>query len=159
MLLYHINFGYPLLDSGSRFVSNSKSIVPADENAKADMDKVFTVEEPVLGLAERCYAHDMNADEDGMVRLALINDELELGVALIYNKNQLPCFNQWKMLNKKEYVVGLEPCTALPQGTEKAKQAGTMQSLLPNETKTVEITYRILDGKDEIEEFEKSIRR
>ncbi len=157
MLLYHINFGYPLLDAGSRFVSNSKTVTPQSEDAKRDIEKAFTCEEPTLGMTERCYAHDMNTDTDGKVRIAFINDKLELGVALEYNKNQLPSFNQWKMMNKKEYVVGLEPCTALPQGYAKAKENGALVTLSKNESRIFELTYKILDGKDAIDEYEAKI--
>jgi len=159
MLLYHINMGYPLLNHGSRLITNSDKIIPANDEAERDMDKVFSCENPVLGTTERCYAHDMHTDEVGKVRVALVNDELELGVALEYNKGQLPCFNQWKMQNQKEYVVGLEPCTALPQGIGKAKENGTVQTLQPGESKKVEITYKILDGKAAITSFESSVKR
>ncbi len=158
MLLYHINMGYPLLDSGARFVSDSKAIEGQSDEARADIKKVFTCEEPIQGMTERCYAHDMNTDDGGNVKLAFINDGLEIGVALEYNKNQLPCFNHWKMMNTKEYVVGLEPCTALPHGYANAKDNGTVITLAPGESRLFEITYKILDGKDEILSYEKLIR-
>ena len=50
------------------------------------------------------------------------------------------------MLNTKEYVVGLEPCTALPQGTQKAKENGSIITLAPGESRVFEITYQILDN-------------
>ena len=85
-------------------------------------------------------------------------DKLEVGVALEYKKEELPCFNQWKMLNKKEYVIGLEPGNCLPIGYRKAKEKGLMDTLKPDESRTYEITYKILDGKTEIEEYEKAIK-
>ena len=158
MLLYHINMGYPLLDNGARILANSDGVTPASPLAEADMDKVFSCENPIQGAEERCYAHDLHPDKNGKVAVALVNDELELGVAIAYDKQQLPCFNQWKMQSKKEYVLGLEPCTALPQGYAKAKENGTIQTLQAGESKTLELTYRILDGKEEIDEFAASVR-
>lgn len=157
MLLYHINFGYPLLDCKSRFVASPESIAPMSDEAKNDIDKVFECGEPVSGITERCYSHKLKGDGDGNVRVAFVNDELAVGVALEYNKNQLPCFNQWKMMNKKEYVVGLEPCTSLPIGCSEAKKRGLLVSLAPNETREYEITYKILDGNEAICEYEKSV--
>ncbi len=159
MLLYHINLGYPLLDGCSRFVANSKNINSLSDFAQEDIANVYKGEEPVLGMAEKCYSHDLNCEADGTVKVALVNDELELGVAIEYNKNQLPNFNQWKMSNEKEYVVGLEPCTALPIGVSKAREAGMIQTIQPGESKTFEITYKILDGKDTINEYVNEINR
>ena len=91
---------------------------------------------------------DLNPDENGTVSVKFLNDALGLGVELSYNKEQLPFFHEWKMLNTKEYVVGLEPCTALPQGTKKAKESGSIVTLMPNESRVFEITYKILDGQE-----------
>ncbi|MEE1047144.1 MAG: aldose 1-epimerase family protein [Clostridia bacterium] len=157
MLLYHINFGYPLMDSGSRIVVNSKEIIPQSETAAKAMDRALVCDEPTLGIEEMAYSHDFNTDENGDVKVALINDKLELGVAIEYNKEQLPCFSQWKMMNKKEYVLGLEPGTALPVGYNKAKENGMIKVLQPEERMTVEITYKILDGEECIKKYEAMI--
>lgn len=157
MLLYHINVGYPILDANSRLIANSKDITPQSDEAKAEMDSVFTCEEPIAGKTERCYAHDFNADDKGIVKLAFVNDELELGLALEYKKNELPYFNQWKMLNTKEYVVGLEPGNCLPMGITQAEQNGMVDTILPDEKKTYEIVFKILDGKEEISKYENEI--
>ncbi len=150
-LLYHINFGYPLLDGGTKLVADSVDIVPQNQDAKNDMDEVFTFAEPVPNITERCYAHKFKSDDEGNVKVAIVNDDLELGVVIGYNENQLPFFNQWKMQNTKEYVMGLEPCTALP-GDENAELM-----LLPNQKKTFMITYKILSGKEEIDQFKSEI--
>ncbi len=157
MLLYHINMGYPLLDKGSRFISNSKTVTGLSDEAEAEKAKAFEFSDPVLGIAERCYSHDMNEGENGLVKLAFVNDKLEMGLALEYRKDQLPYFNEWKMLNQKEYVVGLEPGNCLPFGINKAKETGMVDSILPDNQKTYEILFKILDGKEEIETYEKEI--
>ena len=150
MLLYHINIGYPLLDNGAKLICDSKTVIPQSEEAAAEIAETCEYKDPVQGIGERCYAHDINTDSNGNVRVGFVNSNLELGVELCYRKDQLPCFNHWKMLNTKEYVVGLEPCTALPQGYAKAKENNTVITLLPGESKVFEITYKILDGADEL---------
>ena len=157
MILYHINVGYPILDANSRMIADSGEIAPRSEEAAQELALATTYGEPVLGIAERCYIHDMNPDADGLVKVALVNDALEVGIALEYKKEALPYFNQWKMLNKKEYVVGLEPGNCLPTGYEHAKQNGMLDVLQPGESKTFEIVYKILDGKEEIARFEKEV--
>ncbi len=157
MLLYHINVGYPILDANSRFIANVKEIVPQSDEAKMEMDSVFACAEPVLGKTERCYAHDFYTNEEGFVKVAFVNDNLELGLALEYKKGELPYFNQWKMLNTREYVVGLEPGNCLPVGITKAEQTGMVETILPGEKKIYEIVFKILDGKEEIGKYEKEI--
>jgi len=143
MLLYHINMGYPLLEANSRFVANSKTTTPLSDEAKQDIDKAFECSEPIAGIAERCYSHDIVPDENGFVTVSFINDKLDLGVQLKYKKEQLPCFNQWKMMNKSEYVVGLEPGNCLPVGYNNTKNKDT---LMPFESKTFEVAFKIIDG-------------
>lgn len=145
MLLYHFNVGYPLLDENSKLVANSKSITPRSEEAAQEIDKVFSCKEPVGGQAELCYVHDIVPDENGNVSVSFYNDKLELGVMLQYKKSQLPCFFQWKMLNKSEYVMGLEPGNCLPVGYNNAD--GKLDVLGPRESKTYEVTFKIIDGK------------
>ena len=89
--------------------------------------------------------------------MAFVNDNLELGVALEYKKDQLPYFNHWKMMNKKEYVVGLEPGNCLPKGYAKSKENGMLDTIPPYESKTYEITYKILDGTEDISAYIKEI--
>jgi len=158
MLLYHINVGYPLLDSNSRLIANSKEITPQSEEARQELDRAAFCGEPILGKEEHCYGHDLIPDENGLVKVALVNENLEVGVSLEYKKEGLPYFNQWKMLNQKEYVIGLEPGTCLPVGYVKAKENGMVSVLQPDESKTYEIVYRILDGREEIEQYEKEIK-
>ncbi len=148
MLLYHINLGYPLLDDGARVECDAKEIIPQSEEAANELSDAFHITNPVQNIAERCYSIDINPDQDGFARVKLLNDSLKLGVELSYQKEQLPFFNEWKMLNTKEYVVGLEPCTALPQGTQKAKETGSIVTLQPGESRVFEITYKILDWEE-----------
>ncbi len=145
MLLYHINLGYPLLDEGARVECDAKEIIGQSEEATAELSDAFNMTNPIQDIAERCYSVDLNPDKDGKVNVKLVNDKLGFGVGLTYKKEHLPFLNEWKMLNTKEYVVGLEPCTALPQGTQKAKETGSIITLAPGESRVFEITYQILD--------------
>lgn len=148
MLLYHINLGYPLLDQGTVIKCDANKIVPQSEEAQKELSEAMSFTNPVQDIAERCYSIDLNPDKDGNVHVSLLNDSLGLGVELSYQKEQIPYFNEWKMLNTKEYVVGLEPCTALPQGTKKAKETGSIITLQPGESRVFEITYKVIDCQE-----------
>lgn len=158
MLLYHINIGYPVLDAGSRLIADSVSYHGLSDEANADPESPFVFGEPVLAKTERCYSHTFRPAEDGLVHLALVNDRQHLGVALTFDPKELPAFNEWKMMNEQEYVVGLEPGTALPCGYQKAKESGGIDTLAPHESKTYGFTYTVLDGDEEIRSFEKQYK-
>lgn len=148
MLLYHINLGYPLLDEGTKVECHAQAVLPQSDEAAAELADAFKFGNPVQDIGERCYSVDLTPDADGTASVQFKNDKLGLGVELSYKKEQLPFLNEWKMLNTKEYVVGLEPCTALPQGYKNAKEAGSIVTLQPGESKVFEITYRVLDNQE-----------
>ena len=157
MLLYHMNFGYPLLDAGSRLIINPENTIGADDTAQKEIDRYTYFHEPVLLQDERCYFHDMRTEEDGSVKIALLNEGLELGAMLKFNKNQLPCLTEWKMLAEGEYVLGLEPGTVNPVGREQAEKSGCLPYLQPGEIRYADIELEILDGMAELERAEKEI--
>ena len=157
MLLYHMNFGYPLLSPQSRLVVRSDAVRGADETAQAEIDQYASFHEPMHLRDERCYFHDLHADADGSVRIALVNDSLELGAVLHFNKNELPCLTEWKMLAEGEYVLGLEPGNTNPIGRLAAKERGTLQYLQPGEIRQTHIELEILDGGAAIRQAEQEI--
>ena len=157
MILYHMNFGYPLLDTGSRLLTSSKKIEPANAVAAAELDVCKNFQKPMLQQDERCYFHDFYTDEVGNTEVALVNEELELGVALRFNTKQLPCFTEWKMMAAGEYVLGLEPGNTTPMGRINAREAGVLRYLQPGEVTHIDLELEVLDGIDEICAAEKRI--
>ena len=156
MLLYHVNLGYPLLDADSRVIINSKGATATDGTPSADQD--FRIcHAPVRRAVQRGYSHDLAADKKGLVRVALVNDRLGLGLALEYEKAKLPKFNQWKMLSTGEYVMGLEPGTCLPISREELERRGEVLIINSRETYEIFITFSILDGAAEIAAFENEV--
>lgn len=157
MLLYHMNFGYPLLDANSRLLANSYAVRGADATAEAELELCKEFHAPMHLRDERCYFHDLCCDEYGMTQIALVNDALELGASLRFSIKELPCLTEWKMLSEGEYVVGLEPGNTNPVGRLAAKERGTLEYIAPGEKKEVTIELTILDGADEILAEENSI--
>lgn len=80
MVLYHINFGYPLLDADTRIIAPTGTVTPTSDAAAAEVKDVYTMTEPLQDRPEWGYAYDFDADKDGMVRIAIVNDRLDFGV-------------------------------------------------------------------------------
>jgi len=158
-LLYHFNIGYPILDAGSRLSAASHEVTAMSTFSEQNIRSYNRCADPTAGIEEQCYAHEFISSEDGSVSAALINDALELGVYLSYLKEQLACFTQWKMLKQSEYVMGLEPGNCLPQGRERLRENGALPLIEPGEVKEFRLVFGVLDGREQIENYDGGLPR
>jgi len=160
LMLYHCNLGFPMLSPDAKLVTNSRKVTPRDAVAAAGLDKYAEFQPPAAGYTEQCFFHEMVADNAGKVRAALVNRMLDngLGVCLSYHQKSLPNFIQWKMMGFGSYVLGMEPSNGLVGGRVSEREAGRLQMLQPGEQRTYHLEIGVLDGLDEIEEFERAIK-
>ncbi len=135
MMLYHCNFGFPLLSPASELITASRRVTPRDEEAAAGLTAYNVFQSPTPGYAEQVFYHEMAADNAGNVRVALINPELDggLGISLSYHQKQLPRFIQWKMMGYGSYVLGLEPANCYVEGRAQERERGSLLLLQPGE--------------------------
>ena len=157
MILYHINLGYPLLDANSRFVCNSERITPADEVSERDLQNCDSFHEPRKGCKERLYFHDVKPLSDGDSIVGIINDDLELGVYVRYNKKQLGQMAQWKTLAEAEYVLGIEPGNCLPIGQVGQEKRGDLEYIKAGEVREFDLEIGLLTDRKQIEQFEHKV--
>ncbi|MEX2173615.1 MAG: aldose 1-epimerase family protein [Pirellulaceae bacterium] len=115
-LLYHVNFGLPLLDAGSRVVAPVKTLVPRNAHAATGLKTWDSYGAPQPGFEEQVYFFDLHADGEGRTRTLLKNAHATRGVSLVFDPRQLPCFSLWKDTAGEPdgYVTGLEPGTNFP---------------------------------------------
>ena len=162
MLLYHCNFGFPLLDEGAELIAPSRQVTPRDDVAAPGLDGHARFEAPVEGYAEQCFFHEMAADDEGYVTALLANRGFDggrgLGAYLRYRQDTLPRFTQWKMVGQGEYVTGLEPANCLVEGRDIDRERGILQFLEPGETRTYELEIGVVDGTDAIDTLADEIR-
>ena len=158
MILYHINGGFPAVDTGSIFLSPTRNAQPRDADAEIDKQHFYRSDAPSAGFKERCYYHDMASDPDGFVYTALVNKNMpggeQFGFYVKYNKHELPKFTQWKMNGVGEYVVGMEPANCWVEGRAKERERGTLQFLKPGEQREYHIEIGVLATTDEVADFE-----
>jgi hypothetical protein len=165
MLLYHFNFGFPLLGPGARVVGPITKSVPRDDEARKDrgMEECLRFPEPVLGYAEKVFFHTMAENSDGRTFVALVNpdtgDGQPLGMVLRWSNRELPSLCQWKMPRKGFYVVGLEPGNVTPLGRGPLREKGALPMIEGQGTRDITIEFEILDTLAEIEAIEKEARK
>lgn len=159
MLLYHMNFGFPIVSNYSELYAKDVKVEPRDEAAKPGIDIFNSFQLPTKGYAEQVFFHSLKADENNRTSVAIINKMIDMGVYVSFNVDQLPYFTEWKMMGQQDYVVGLEPGNCLPEGRAAARQNGRLQFIEPGEVKKVDIELGILEGRQAIEEFINYITR
>ena len=140
-LLYHVNFGMPLVTGGAKVLLPLKKLAPRDAAAAADLHEwnVYGPESP--GLPEACFFCDLAADAAGRTRAVLCSSAGDQGVSVKFNKNQLPCFTVWKNQQAAAdgYVTGLEPAINFPNRRSFEKEQGRVAVLAPGESRRFEV--------------------
>jgi hypothetical protein len=157
LLLYHFNLGYPLLDEDALFVAPSKAVRPRDEDAQNGTGTWQAFQKPTPEYKEQVFYHDLKTDRNGNTCAALINEKLELGIAIRYSKHQLFNLTQWKQMGEGEYVLGIEPCNCYGGGRADSIEKGNVDYLEPGEVRSFKIEAEILDGKTDIHKVKNEI--
>ena len=158
MLLYHFNFGYPLVNEGARIVKPNGFVTPRTPEAAKGLQDCCNVTPPVDNSDEECFFHGQSADGDGFAYVGLINDHLGLGAYLKYSLDTLPVLVEWKSPRSHDYCIGLEPGNSYIMGRALEREKGTLQKITGYGQIEYTLTLGLLDGAEEIKSFEEKIK-
>jgi hypothetical protein len=158
-LLYHCNFGAPFLDNGARLVAAARQVAPRDARAVEGMAAYDTYLGPTPGYVEQVYWYDLLTDASGRTVTMLRNAAGDRGLALRFDKRQLPAFAQWKNTAAASdgYVTGLEPATDLPNAKPFERERGRLVKMAPGSTYTAQLTLEAHDTADGVRKVEQEI--
>lgn len=151
MMLYHFNFGWPLVDEGTHIIWKGKHHVASDPKflGQSDLKKcpepleihsgggesvVFIEPDPVVG-----------GDE---VLCGLWNEKKDLGIQISFFKSELPWLTNWQHFAVNEYVTGIEPGTNPPIGQKAARESNSLTFLQAGEKKIIHVNLCVIDPKD-----------
>jgi len=149
MLLYHFNFGWPLVDAGTKILWNGEWRVrhPGEEYKIFREGNDFrTCPEPLeehRGGGEEVAIISPEGDGQGNCRCGLLNEKLGIIVEVAFKKEQLPWLANWQHWGPGEYVTGLEPGTHPIQGQKKAREDGDLIFLKPGEKRVYELSLSV----------------
>jgi hypothetical protein len=145
MLLYHMNFGWPLVDNDTEILGDGtwkargeeldKKIFCSDHNFR----KCTYPSDDYKGDLSAVAFVDLNADANGICECGLRNSNIGLAVNVKYPKAQLPWMTQVQHFGKNEYLTAIEPCTAPPIGKTAAKEDNLLIQIKPQETRLYEL--------------------
>ncbi len=152
MIMYHCNMGYPLVSENSVVKIPNDCVKPRDEEAAAYLDTALKMEKPQAGFKERCYYYDVK-ETDGYSSVGIFNDDIEKGLIMSYKKTELPCFTEWKMMGKTDYVLGLEPGNCNPDGRDVLRKNGTLKFLAPDKSRVSSVKFTFTESKKVFDDF------
>ena len=150
MLLYHMNFGYPLLTENAILAISEKDSKARDDIAQKGFDERFLMQKPTVGYAEQCFFYKCKADKNNETTVLLRNPELDFAVAIKFNVTQLGYLTEWKSMLAGEYALGIEPGTYYPTGRADARENNLLQYIEPGEKRNFKISIEIIEGQENI---------
>ncbi len=158
-IIYHGNFGPPLLEKGSEFVAPVKTVAPFNDDAAKDMNTWTTYLGPTRDYGEQVYNVVPYADADGRTTVMLHNKDGDRGVKLEYDTKTLPYFTLWKNTDteKEGYVTGLEPGTGYAYTRAIEREGGRVPKLPAGESRSFRLTYTILSTAEDVSEAAEEI--
>lgn len=147
-MLYHVNFGPPLLGPGSEFVAAVEEVAPRDAASTADLPHWSRYDAPRAGRGEEVHFMRMRTQPDGKAAALLVAPEGRHGACLEWRADTLPCFTLWKNQGglADGYVTGLEPGTNYPNARSFEEAHGRVVALAPNQTVRFDLAIEHLAG-------------
>lgn len=164
MILYHCNFGWPLVDEAGeivyRGVCRSKGGKNDNKifNETHDYRKCLNPISAHKGAGGSCGFIDIQPDMDGFCCVGLVNNRLNLALSMKYQKKQLPVLTNWQHWSPGEYICALEPGTNPPIGQNKARHENQLILLQPGEKRSYQLEFTILSDAGLITKFLKSAK-
>lgn len=160
MLLYHFNFGFPLLNENSGIMiphvgkedfGEQESFYPATPGNFGGYHEV---------VAKDTFLFKTVADKHDQAYFLLSNDrdDPELALLVKYRHSPLKNLIVWKYLYSGNYVLCIEPANCNIKGIGEEHKKGTLEYLEPWEQREVNIEIKVLENKEEITECQEFLR-
>ena len=143
MLVYHINFGYPMLAAGARVYVSARKVEPRNEFAREGLARFDQIEEPEIGRDEQCYF--LTDQPEGGAYAMLHNPALGVAGVVRFDERVLPLMCLWKCMRAGDYALGLEPTTSGVLSRAEARANGTLAHLEPGEAREFNVSLELTD--------------
>ncbi|MEI7144844.1 aldose 1-epimerase family protein [Pectobacterium brasiliense] len=159
-IIYHSNFGTPILEEGARFIAPVKDISPFNDHAKAGLATWQTYKGPTKDFDEMVFNITPYTDVQGKTLAALVNKAGDKGVSIAFDTHQLPLLTLWKNTDteKQGYVTGIEPGTNYAYPVTIEREQGRVKKLQPGQSTTFELTYSLLSSADAVQKTEQKVK-
>lgn len=159
-IIYHSNFGKPILEEGARFLAPVESIGPFNDYAKGGVKAWQTYQGQTKGFDEMVFNIKPLSDSDHHSLAAVVNKAGNKGAAIQFDTRQLPVLTLWKNTDtdKYGYVTGIEPGTSYAYPVTIEREQKRVKQLQPGASTQFDLTYTLLHNSDQVAEVEKTVQ-
>ncbi len=158
-ILYHGNYGSPLLEAGAKFAAPVAKVTPFNDHAAASIQSYETFAGPTQGFAEQVYCMIPLADSQGITETLIHNKAANRGLSMRFAPKELPYLTLWKntAAEGEGYVTGIEPGTNFPNNRRIERKLGRVPKLAPNASHSATLDFTLLTNASEVEASKKRI--
>jgi galactose mutarotase-like enzyme len=161
-MLYHINYGAPLLEKGSRMLAPFKRVAPRDARSAEGITSFDQYDASEVGFIEQAYYYELIGTQERQETMVLLRNAAGNQASLLrFSLKDFPCFTLWKNTAGMAdgYVTGLEPATSYPNQRRFERQKGRVILLEGGESRTTEMRIENLDTESAIRAAEAEIKK
>ncbi|WP_297205768.1 aldose 1-epimerase family protein [uncultured Pluralibacter sp.] len=158
-IIYHSNFGTPILEDGARFLAPMAGVSPFNDYAKGGLKAWQTYAGPTKDFDEMVFNIQPLSDSNHQTLAAVVNKAGDKGASIAFNTEQLPVLTMWKNTDtlKQGYVTGIEPGTSYAYPVTIERQQKRVKQLQPGASTQFDLTYTLLHDHAQVAEVEKKI--
>jgi len=158
-ILYHTNFGPPLMEKDGKFLAPVKKVSPINEHSAKAVKTYDRYPGPIPGFPEEVYCIILYGDKNDKTIAMLENGGGDKAVSMTYSTKELPYFTLWKnpVAPEDGYVTGLEPGTGFPRNRSVERKFGRVPKLAPHQSRSFTIDYEIHNSHEQVSNIREKI--
>lgn len=151
-LIYHGNFGAPLLEEGAKVHVAAAKVAPMNEHAGQGINQWAAYKGPTRGFIEEVFLFEPVSGTDRKTAAVLRNRDSSRGVSMTWSTAELPYLTVWKNTAAKAdgYVTGIEPATGYPFNRSVERAAGRVPVLAPGASRNFTLDFSILTDRNAV---------
>jgi hypothetical protein len=141
-MLYHLNFGAPLVAPGSSVLIDSATVTASAPHPEVPDWSVLP--EPARHLAEAVFEHTgVAVGANGLARATVLSSARDLGVVVEWSPGTLPRLHQWVFPARGRWALGIEPATAPLFGPDRAGDHAGAPVIAPGQCRVQEVRISV----------------
>ncbi len=167
-ILYHSNYGPPLMEEGAKLFGPVQQVTPINEHAAKDVASYdvyssgssapsttgLTDRAAQAGFAEQVYCLRLWADANDRTQVVLRNAAGTKAVSMAYSVKELPFFTLWKNPAENNCQLSIADCrleTCLPTGKIENRKSKIGNRLLgPHQSRSFTIDFALYANKEQV---------
>ncbi|MGD9635268.1 MAG: aldose 1-epimerase family protein [Pirellulales bacterium] len=160
-IIYHMNFGAPLLEQGAKVHVAPRKIAPMNDHAAENIDGFSTYPSPTDGYIEEVYLVEPYSDDQGLSSAVLQDAAGNNAASIRWSTKQLPYLTLWKNTASQAegYVTGIEPGTGFPFNRRIERAAGRVPKLKPGESRRFSLDIGLASGKSAVQDAIRAVEK